>query len=1007
MKPNFALRLSLDGVEILHRSPSGWESVGSTRFDVPDLDARMASLHAAASSRAGAEIRSKLILPATELRYETVLAPGPTDQARRLQIESEIEGLTPYTIDELAFDWVASGDHAVVVIAAREIMEQAEDFAAQHGFDPVSFVAQPEDSQFPREPFFGETRLAASLLRGAALERDVATVRLGAPAPASPPAKVTPAPAPAASRPQAPVPPVPTPSPVPAGPAGRVAATVQAAAPEGFSRMGDLVRRMGTRIRREQAVAPTKETAPKPAGATPPATRPATSSTAIRTEAAPAARGVSALNANVPAERSVAKAAPEAPKGAPNGDQASSKERAPSNAETAEATPAFSTRRRANPESGGRPTLAAEGTGARSGGATPGGRLAILPDRKGESELGVLTRLYRRSRRVAKAVLPRIGVMKAPVKARGNKNKAVGKADGRAGSRLVPPRTAPLEPIVPSSRPPASEREKATEAQALTIFGARGAAPAQNSFARRGLMLTGGLLLLLVATAVWAVYFTASPPSEPEQALLEPDQDGVSALPGIQAPASLAQPDALPPVEPQPIDPQPVDVVEPAPTDDSAPADDAATQDAVAAEPELAIVDPADGTAAPDPDAMLEELVQEALRDTLPSDVLDGPATSEPTLGDTASMGEAPELGAQSDPAPLTGTGIAEAPVLTMPRALEPPQLTEVAPVSPPPPPPFGTEFNLTPEGLVEATPEGALTPSGVTVVAGRPDAVPPRRPAELAPVVEPEPEPQAAAEPAADAPAPAPDEAEAVAVDEPIIDDTPRADPALAGFRPRPRSPVVVAIGEARRAVEPPADASTADAPTDETVLPADPNNDGTSLAPPPGGVSLAGLRPQQRPTDLVAPAEIAAVTLPDDIAPEAVATSLRPSARPGDLSERVQQMLAAARAPPAPAQPEDEDEPDEPAATASATPQIPTSASVAQQATQTRAINLRRVNLIGVFGTPSDRRALVRLSNGQVVRVGVGDTLDGGRVSAIGDDELRYTKNGRNEVLRIGQSG
>ncbi|MCB1391274.1 MAG: hypothetical protein KDK12_19350, partial [Rhodobacteraceae bacterium] len=59
---------------------------------------------------------------------------------------------------------------------------------------------------------------------------------------------------------------------------------------------------------------------------------------------------------------------------------------------------------------------------------------------------------------------------------------------------------------------------------------------------------------------------------------------------------------------------------------------------------------------------------------------------------------------------------------------------------------------------------------------------------------------------------------------------------------------------------------------------------------------------------------------------------------------------------------------------------------------------------NLIGVFGTPNDRRALVRLSTGRVVRVQVGDRLDGGQVAAIGENEVRYVKNGRNEVLRIG---
>ncbi|MEC9310704.1 MAG: hypothetical protein VYA97_03010, partial [Pseudomonadota bacterium] len=63
--------------------------------------------------------------------------------------------------------------------------------------------------------------------------------------------------------------------------------------------------------------------------------------------------------------------------------------------------------------------------------------------------------------------------------------------------------------------------------------------------------------------------------------------------------------------------------------------------------------------------------------------------------------------------------------------------------------------------------------------------------------------------------------------------------------------------------------------------------------------------------------------------------------------------------------------------------------------------AINLNRINLIGVYGQPSDRRALVRLSNGRYRKVKVGDRIDGGRVLAIGDASLRYQKNGRNLTL------
>ncbi len=82
---------------------------------------------------------------------------------------------------------------------------------------------------------------------------------------------------------------------------------------------------------------------------------------------------------------------------------------------------------------------------------------------------------------------------------------------------------------------------------------------------------------------------------------------------------------------------------------------------------------------------------------------------------------------------------------------------------------------------------------------------------------------------------------------------------------------------------------------------------------------------------------------------------------------------------------------------------PKIPTTASVARQATIDNAINLRKLNLIGVYGTPANRRALVRLPSGRYKKLKVGDRLDGGRVIAIGDSELRYQKRGNNVTLRM----
>ena len=82
---------------------------------------------------------------------------------------------------------------------------------------------------------------------------------------------------------------------------------------------------------------------------------------------------------------------------------------------------------------------------------------------------------------------------------------------------------------------------------------------------------------------------------------------------------------------------------------------------------------------------------------------------------------------------------------------------------------------------------------------------------------------------------------------------------------------------------------------------------------------------------------------------------------------------------------------------------PTIPTSASVARAATESNQISLRQVSLIGVYGQPGSRRALVRLANGRYQKVQVGDRLDGGQVAAIGSEELQYVKRGRAVTLTM----
>lgn len=80
-----------------------------------------------------------------------------------------------------------------------------------------------------------------------------------------------------------------------------------------------------------------------------------------------------------------------------------------------------------------------------------------------------------------------------------------------------------------------------------------------------------------------------------------------------------------------------------------------------------------------------------------------------------------------------------------------------------------------------------------------------------------------------------------------------------------------------------------------------------------------------------------------------------------------------------------------------------IPSNASVARQATIENAIRLNRINLVGVYGAPSSRRALVRLSSGRYIKLKVGDRIDGGTVARITDNELLYNKGRRTLSLSL----
>ena len=140
-----------------------------------------------------------------------------------------------------------------------------------------------------------------------------------------------------------------------------------------------------------------------------------------------------------------------------------------------------------------------------------------------------------------------------------------------------------------------------------------------------------------------------------------------------------------------------------------------------------------------------------------------------------------------------------------------------------------------------------------------------------------------------------------------------------------------------------------------------------------------LALFRPAMRPPPAQVPLEIELFTNA-----QSVAISLRPEMRPRGVE------FAALALPPTVAKPSEV--------------QAPTAASnmsVIQAATVKNVLNLRDINLIGITGTKRNPNALVRLANGKVLKVKVGDRLNGGRVTDISAATLTYAISGRSITL------
>ena len=996
MKPNFALSLSFDGIKLLHRAAGGWREVGEVELTSSDLAGELAVLRKTAASLEPAGVRTKLLIPASQIKYLTIETLGLSEAACRKAAEAALQDATPYEIADLAYDISLDGAQTHIAAVARETLAEAEAFATEHRFHPVSFVAVPADAPYLGEPYFGETEGAVELLgEDETVDPDgIAVVIVGAIPPQQPLVQeVEPvedghdkdvAPLPEAAEdsaaepatnetvadkatspieaPQDPAPEVNEPQkPKEAPPQETSAASSTVDIPPAKSKKSGL-----------SFDAPAQVVAPKPA----PASKAEDVTPSVATDVPNVAPKPAPKVETVPEPKPLAAEVKQTPPETPNKietDQpaqpaavpdtqtmASDQTQMPAQHEPisparlrALAAAAITVEQPA-PAPVSAAKVTAPSVAVPSSTPIPKPTPVVTAPSPAQSVAAPATGFAsRRNSETTSSAKPlggaerTLAVTPTPDSSSLNQPAPVALREADAVIDAPAPRKAGFlsrrkprtNTAVPVPAPTAQVAAAGSEAERMTVFGAR-ADQVGGKPRFLGLIMTVILLVFLAGVAAWAAVF------------LDEGLSGLIKKDGGRAIASAPE---------NQIDPEVIR------TADSSQEADTATEENV----QIAALDPvlsAEDTA-----------VLDALQDPLPQPqrpvITEQEAAARYAVTGIWPLAPSTPLGQADTPAdPVYRSGIDgvstsnDAIALPAPRGFETDaQLASVAS-----PPPFGQTTILDASGLVVPTQSGVVTPGGFTLFAASPPLKPPATMARFAvpPTVT------------------APVEASPLQGFRPqnrplgLAERSERAQLGgvtrveLAAFRPslRPRS-IQDRAKQAEEAAQKEREAEKEAAATAATEA-------ATAAA-------AAALAIPQPTVAAIAPAI-------QNASRYATAKSIRPDTRPRNFSRIVKRAEREA--------------PKETRVAAAASvaprtvaPKLPSKASVARSATVKNVINLRKVNLIGVYGKPSSRRALIRLSNGRYQKVRVGDRIDGGRVSAISNSELRYSKGGRNVVLKM----
>lgn len=154
LSTEFTLHLSPEAISLAsRRSDDAWEIVVRTAPDAEDLSAAFAQMKSLIEAKDNAQVL--VIVPREQVLFTSCEAPDEaTPTAERRAVEAKLDGLTPYELSELQYDWLRTDSVIQIAAIAAETIQAAQEFIKSYGITAVALTVETLPDDYDGTPIF-------------------------------------------------------------------------------------------------------------------------------------------------------------------------------------------------------------------------------------------------------------------------------------------------------------------------------------------------------------------------------------------------------------------------------------------------------------------------------------------------------------------------------------------------------------------------------------------------------------------------------------------------------------------------------------------------------------------------------------------------------------------------------------------------------------------------------------------------------------------------------------